>query len=305
MSALSIFSPGAPGQPEAEPTVQQIVDVYLRLGTVGHDPRAAADRKTILDDFCGRFGHVKVSEIKPFHATLWISEHPAWKSDWTVRRNLGTIKLPFGWAAKQGVIDRNPLAHLTHREGPRGKPMDDSACLKLLAAAQLPVRRAIEFLRATGARPVEIREMTWDQIDIHRSAVVQTKHKTQRSRKDGAPRMIFLNAEALRILREIRQEQVAAGDNQPHVFRSCTGKPWSRNGIQQNIARLRERLGIAPSVKLYGLRHRYATNTLKQGCDLATLAELLGHTTTKMTEHYLHLAGDTSHLKAAVDQFTQ
>jgi site-specific recombinase XerD len=51
---------------------------------------------------------------------------------------------------------------------------------------------------------------------------------------------------------------------------------------------------------LYGLRHAFGTRSILNGVDLKTLSELMGHTTTRTTEHYLHLAGQRSHLADAM-----
>jgi hypothetical protein len=53
---------------------------------------------------------------------------------------------------------------------------------------------------------------------------------------------------------------------------------------------------------LYGLRHAFGTRAVLRGVDVKTLAELMGHTTTRMTEHYLHLAGERSYLAAAMER---
>jgi hypothetical protein len=36
--------------------------------------------------------------------------------------------------------------------------------------------------------------------------------------------------------------------------------------------------------------------------DLKTVSALMGHTTTRMTEHYVHLAGDYDRLRAAAER---
>ena len=63
----------------------------------------------------------------------------------------------------------------------------------------------------------------------------------------------------------------------------------------QNLAALRT-VGIERSAKLYGTRHLFGTEFWQKVGDLKMLAELLGHTTTKMAEHYVH-AGKTPHLE--------
>jgi site-specific recombinase XerD len=57
---------------------------------------------------------------------------------------------------------------------------------------------------------------------------------------------------------------------------------------------------MADDAKLYGLRHRFGTTAILHGVDLKTLSELMGHTTTRMTEHYVAIAGQRQHLAEAM-----
>ena len=67
------------------------------------------------------------------------------------------------------------------------------------------------------------------------------------------------------------------------------------------MVRGRRRAGIDEEVKLYGVRHAFGTKAIVNGgLDIKTVAELMGHTTTRMTEHYLHVAGQSAHLAAAM-----
>jgi site-specific recombinase XerD len=43
---------------------------------------------------------------------------------------------------------------------------------------------------------------------------------------------------------------------------------------------------------------------VRRGIDLKTVAELLGHASTRMTEHYVHVAGDVGHLLDAANKVT-
>jgi site-specific recombinase XerD len=70
------------------------------------------------------------------------------------------------------------------------------------------------------------------------------------------------------------------------------------------VRRAREKAGIATDAKLYGTRHAFGTRAITKGVDIKTLAELMGHTTTKMTEHYINLAKERSHLVAAARKVT-
>ena len=85
-----------------------------------------------------------------------------------------------------------------------------------------------------------------------------------------------------------------------HVFLTFRGTPWNRSSLGLRMRRLRERAGLPDDVKLYGIRHQFGTQSIVNGVDVKTLSELMGHTSTRMTEHYLHLAGRHEHLASAM-----
>ncbi len=76
--------------------------------------------------------------------------------------------------------------------------------------------------------------------------------------------------------------------------------PWTKNTLAQRVKRARKLAGIPDDAKLYGVRHAFGTRAVLNGVPLKTLAELLGHTTTRMSEHYVHLAGQHAHLASAM-----
>jgi site-specific recombinase XerD len=50
-------------------------------------------------------------------------------------------------------------------------------------------------------------------------------------------------------------------------------------------------LGITQRVNPHALRHSYATGLLREGVDVRTIQEQLGHSNLETTEIYLHTAG--------------
>ena len=66
-------------------------------------------------------------------------------------------------------------------------------------------------------------------------------------------------------------------------------RPWFRNWNRCNLSlrvqQAREKAGIPDDAKLYGLRHAFCVRAIVNGIDIKTLAELMGHTTSRMTEH--------------------
>ena len=109
--------------------------------------------------------------------------------------------------------------------------------------------------------------------------------------------MIPLTAEVVAQLIEIKSR----GEEGEFVFLNHRRTPWNRSSLSLRMRRAREKAGVPDDAKLYGLRHRFATKALVNGVDMKTLAELLGHTTRRMTEHYLAaLGGEKEHLRDAM-----
>src|SRR5262249_52491866 len=157
-------------------------------------------------------------------------------------------------------------------------------------------RQLLVLLRYTGARPGEASNLEWDDIDRDKAAIVLHEHKTSRTQRVKKPRVIPLHPVVLKLLIHIRRR----GEPGPLVFLNHRKTAWNRSNLSLRVRRAREAAGIPDDAKLYGLRHGFGTRSILAGVDLKTLAELMGHTTTRMTEHYIHLAGQQAHLAAAM-----
>jgi site-specific recombinase XerD len=74
--------------------------------------------------------------------------------------------------------------------------------------------------------------------------------------------------------------------------------------LSLRIQRCRQRQGIPADAKLYGVRHQFGTAAILRGVDTKTLAHLMGHASTRMTEHNLHLSGEREHLEQSMRRAT-
>ena len=111
--------------------------------------------------------------------------------------------------------------------------------------------------------------------------------------------MIQLVPLVVKLLKRVKAQQKPGTKR---VFVTSHGTAWNRVNLATRVQRLRDRAGLPDEVKLYGIRHQFGTQSVVNGVDIKTLAELMGHTTTRMTEHYIHLAGRQEHLAAAMQQ---
>jgi integrase/recombinase XerD len=73
----------------------------------------------------------------------------------------------------------------------------------------------------------------------------------------------------------------------------CYGKQYSDQSIGKIVLHAAEKAGIKTPVTPHMLRHSFATHLLEAGVDLRQIQVLLGHSSSKTTEIYTHVATTT------------
>jgi integrase len=286
--------------PSAGPlSVGDVITLYKDSRTRDASPDGLKQRDKLLAEFSEALGRRLVTDVKPVEMLWWLRSHPGWKSSWTIRRVVVTIKTPFNWAAKYGLIDRNPFLPVTHEQGDPGRAMTNEEFQTLMRNSGPEFRRVVVFLRFTGCRPVELSQLEWQFFKPKTGCFVLVKHKSMKTRRDRKPRVIVLSAAMLKLLAWIRRHEPDAR----YVFVNSFRKRWTRSGLCHRIWRLRLRGLIADDCTLYACRHAFGTNSILAGVDLKTTATLMGHANTQVTEqHYLHIDGEIDHLRAALER---
>jgi integrase len=297
MSAILQFP--AP-MPSADPTVAEVVGLYIRLEakleTRTEHLRSWQEKARVLNRFADAHGQLRISQCTKAILRLWIDTNPRLHSDWSRGGKCRIVQRCFNWAADEmELIGRNPFKGVRYAKGKRGRPVTDAefdAILDLAGPIFAPVMR---FCRLTGSRPAEMSGTRWVDVqgDLHagRAWIVQADHKT--GKKTGKPRVIALPPDAISLLLSIKRALgVLPGFEPEFVFLNSRKRRWQRNTICMRWRTIRAKLGLPRDCKLYGCRHAFATQAILNGVEVQELAELLGHSGTQMTQHYLHLAGE-------------
>ncbi len=287
-------------------TVHQACESYLDGALAALAPRTAYETRRHVVDFQAALGARRLASLKRGDLKAWLDAHSTWGL--TARANAAKhIKRVMSWCVELDLLGPNahsPFANMRVEAGPRRRPMSEEEFVLLWQAANLRLRQILTFMAATGCRPAELRNLLWQEVDFPSGFLKVRVHKT--SRKTGKLRLVALTRPAQEVLVEILLSSPSSGPasckQTHHVFLTPEHQPYHRNSMAQCLKRLRRKLGIAEDAKLYGIRHSYGTRAIKSGVDLKTVSELMGHATTRMTEHYLHLAGDYQHLKDAADK---
>jgi integrase len=154
-------------------------------------------------------------------------------------------------------------------------------------------RALLIALRHSGARPGTVSAVRKEDVSEDGQRWVLEDHKTRH--KTGKPLTIYLSP-CLQTLTRILSEERASGP----LFLNSKSKPWTKDSIRQRMGDLKEKLKIEGKFVAYSYRHTYATTALTSGTDLATVAELLGHTSTDMVMRvYGHLDQKKEHMQQA------
>lgn len=299
MQPVRLFCPAEGAADSRLVTTSDLFAEYLARTESQQSARTFAERRKLLELFDAENGPLALADLIADDLERWLETHPGWRSDWTRMRIVGTLKRPFNWAVRKGLIDRNPFASVSAPPGQRGKPLRPEHFRAFLRSFDAEMRRVLLFMSWTGCRPCELASLEWSFIDCEAGAATLWTHKTARTRKDRAPRVIYLPAVAVRLLIWIRRGQPIG---ETRVFLNSQGRPWKRGALDLRFYRKRRKLGLPADAKLYGVRHGWATQLALAGVELKTLATLLGHSSARMAEHYIHLAGQTVHLRGVLEK---
>lgn len=292
---LRLFDPEADAGYHEIATVGDVIDWFTANAPPSTSPTANAERLRILSLFKAEFGDSRYDKVIGADLVAFVNAHHGVKAANTVDRWYRTIKRPFCEAERLGVINRSPFKGVRSPKGKEGRDLTANEFRCLLRYATPAFRRVLIFLRFSGARPGELRNLEWCHVKLDAKVILLWQHKTVA--KTNKPRRIYLNRVLVRLLIWLKRRSSSS-----FVFVNSFGGPWKTRALCKNLATIRERTALPSDVKLYGTRHAHATNAIMNGVDIATLAELLGHTSTRITQRYLHLSGRADHLLEAAEK---
>lgn len=168
-----------------------------------------------------------------------------------------------GRAAPNPVRDVPPFKE----PAPTRRGVDVLIALAAIRRVKGPMTRVrLLVLLHTGMRPSELMRVTAAHVDLGLGTCeVQTA-------KGGAYRTIPLNKSARKAFRRF--------------FRIGAAGPFSVASVRKSLVRACRRFPALPTLRVYDLRHSYASARRKAGADLSDVAEMLGHKSLRMTKRY-------------------
>jgi integrase len=194
----------------------------------------------------------------------------------SIRRKLVIVKAALNWAVTCEIIPANPVGTYRVEAGPDAiiMPPSITEIEAILEHARPYLRRAILITLYTGVRPgpSELMRLTWMDADLAEGVLRVTS-----ARKGGARwREIPLPAH---LLTEMARWHAEDGGRGPIIH----NKGEHRFRCLEAWTDAKRKAGITRRLRLYDLRHAFATYALGGGADLKSVADILGHATPSLT----------------------
>jgi integrase len=201
----------------------------------------------------------------------------------TVNRELACLKALFTFSIKADVLTKNPVSRvkMLAEDNMQTRVMSFPEQQKYLTNATPLLRDVATLMLETGMRPEEVYAIRPENVDLMANTLQVPHGKTKAAR-----RMVPLNAAAKAVL-----TRRMTGLELPYLFSCETDSTRPIPKVNNAHDRAVKGSGIAP-IRLYDLRHTWATRAAMSGIDLVTLASLLGHSKINMVMRYAHPTQD-------------
>lgn len=210
----------------------------------------------------------------------------------TRRSYVCQLRVFYGWALDEGLIDKDPSRVLIIPRVPRGKPhpISEPALQRALAEASPHVRVWLTLAAGAGLRAMEIAGLCREDVQDQAG----TPHLVVRG-KGSKTRIVPLSGW---VLGELQDYGMPASG--PLFWSRHTGAPVTAHSVSETTNRYLHRIGMPETI--HKARHRFATRLHRATRDIRLTQEMLGHVNLSTTAVYVDF--DRDEAAAAIEGLT-
>ena len=219
----------------------------------------------------------------------------------TIKRKIASIKAYYNYLEEREIINENPFrkTRVKFKEAsilPRIIPREEIECLLNFMYSYEAVRgnksnkywlrdtAVLETLFATGARVCEISNIKLDGVNLNTGLIKITG-------KGGKERYIQVaSAEILDILKKYYEHNLEAIKESGFFFVNSRGNRYTEQSIRLMLKKYTRLAGIERNITPHMFRHSFATYLIEEGVDVSFVQQILGHSSIKITQIYIHIA---------------
>jgi len=240
-----------------------------------------------LQLFIKRVGDLKLVDVDQFHVREYLAERLKGRSSHTGHQAFRVLRSFFNWSIREGFIATSPLHNIqapkleskvvqTYTREEVQRMIAECPQKKFLGSRN---QAMISCLIDTGMRESELVGLTVDNVDF-RGGAMKIRGKGNKER------IVHINEKARQALwKYMLLRDLKATRAQTILFLSEEMRPITRRGLLSIIVKIGKDAGVKANVHKF--RHSCAIEFLRSGGDLATLRQMLGHTTINTTMRYL------------------
>jgi site-specific recombinase XerD len=201
----------------------------------------------------------------------------------SVRRKLACLSSFFGFLQDMGDVQGNPARRLPLPKVEQLVPvtLSQEEAQQLVGAADRPWTRCLVILLlTTGMRRSEAVAITLEDIDLDNGQLLVHG-------KGSKERTVPLTQEAIGAIQHYLKHRKKT--NCQRLFVSQTGESIQGRIVNRILTRVVKKAGLEDrGITPHTLRHTFATHLIRNGTDIRTVQELLGHSDIQTTARYLH-----------------
>lgn len=215
------------------------------------------------------------------------------KSAATAQRSAASLRCFFKFLQARGVVKENPVTNVSADKAKRKLPqvLTNSEVEHLLRQPRCTDEKGyrdlamLELLYATGLRVSEL--IALDITDVNLSArFIRCVGNTKKER------VIPIYTAAVNALSDYMTRarcKMVTDESEYALFVNMGGGRISRQGFWKIIKHYQETADIKKQITPHVLRHSFAAHLLKNGADLRSIQEMLGHADISSTQVYAHV----------------
>lgn len=223
----------------------------------------------------------------------------------TIRYTHSILHAAFEQAVKWELIDKNPAAHtvLPRKQSPEFVTLTREQAVRFTGACERDAFGPVFLLAlSTGLRPSEylalrVKDMRLTESKLMVERTVE-RHKGrwlfQETKRPGSRRTVSLPAEMTQCLEAYCRRHNKLTEPDRLLFEARRRTPLHERNLVQRVFKPLLKCAELPNIRLYDLRHSFATLSLSAGLPVRWVSEQLGHASVAFTlEVYGHLLCDT------------
>lgn len=294
------------GEPKSKNIlVKDVYNLWFESYKDSYAERTANAHKYNWAHYCSCFAEMPIANVRPMDIVAWRNKMAGQYKPETVNKCFSLLSNIFGFARDTlEAIEQSPIEHVgrcrvKNEIKKTWTEYQIKSFLNYEKVQKSPYYAAIMLLCATGMRPGEVCGLTIGDLTENGTLTLHqglnayghtTEMKTERSH-----RTIAISTGLQCLLREtIAAKHLSLPRPNEHIFLTSSGKPLTPDWLSRIFKGLVQEYNggnrvLLPEIRLYDLRHSFATNCLEDGQKSKVISEVMGNSVSTMEHHYAHL----------------